>query len=772
MPTLTIGSSKVKVDDSFLSLPKDQQQQVVNRIAAQIAAGHQNSTGATAPAVPATGPPPGAVPGSKEYAAWAVQQAKAGNALPQVSQTTPSSALQPSGLEGVPVVGPLVQGAEALSNAVPHLDQQIMAGTSAAANAIPIAGPAALQGLENARGAIQHMTPAQVDAETKAREAAYPMARDIGTGVGRVAPFVAAAGVPGLATVLGFDMGAPLVANMVLGGASQKAIDFADQMMRGSTPQQANDSSNTAALGGIAAPVLGPIVGKGIEASGKLIGRGVDTIQAMLNPEAAAAKMAGKPIAADIAAGDHMSGTDLATARQTQQPMVNADIFGDKTKTLLQTALPANPGTMEAVQKSMAERAAIGARKDRTAEFFNDVTGGNTNFQLAQEAANAGRRATNGGAYDVAYAAAPKEGIWTPRIEQMVSVPNSALRDAIEMTTTTGANEALAKGTKAIVNPFKFTKDGNYTLTGPASLPFWDQVQQNLGKLATKTSGYDSANIQEAQRALNGELDNVVPQFADARQGAAKFFDANDALEAGQKFAMSNADPNVAGAEIAKFSAADQRRFGIGAISKIMNVVQQAGSPATLDRLLDPAGKAAQQIKVALSGWPKYVQDQIPSWMRVQQALQDTNKFVQAASASKLGQQLGRYGTQSIGGAAIGAAGEMLGGATNNSINPADWNFGKIGTGAAIGLAIADGLKLTGAQINRNVLKRVADMLSSGNPADLKAAITYATKNPQASQALRVISHGMNSLAQKATASAGLLAAPTAAQAQQPGAQP
>lgn len=89
MATLTINGQKVTVDDSFLSLPPEQQNATVDEIAKSLAAQQPNSAPQAAPQ-----------PGSREYALWARDQAIAGKQLPQVSpdpniRDTPSSILDP-----------------------------------------------------------------------------------------------------------------------------------------------------------------------------------------------------------------------------------------------------------------------------------------------------------------------------------------------------------------------------------------------------------------------------------------------------------------------------------------------------------------------------------------------------------------------------------------------------------------------------------------------------------------------------------------------------
>lgn len=773
MATLTIGNTRVKVDDSFLSLPKDQQQAVVNKIASSLAAGHQSSAQAAAavPGVaPSTGqtatPPPGLIPGSQAYKDWAIAQAKAGNTLPQVSPTSPETN----------------PGTDSLS--------QISAGTAAAADAVPIIGPKLLQGLEQGRAAVQTslghpMTAQDVAAETQQLQAQNPTATTVGTVTGRIAPFALGATVPGLATVLGLDATAPVAASAILGGASQKGIDYLDNVVRGQDPNQKVisvgpvqlTSGDIAGIGG----ALGPVIGAGLGATTDVLGKGAQKVmqgaQAILDPGAAAARQAGTAIAQDIKAAPGSASDLMATANQTGAPTINADYFGQNTKNLLKSSLPSDPDALNALQQTIADRQLT--KGNRVTQFFNDVTNGNTNFQTMRNNINAVKTAANDPNYTIAYGAPEAASIWTPKIQAMVAEsaddPNSALRQAISMTTATGKNQsvaAAAKGTPVkfpVRNPLRFNSDGSFQLVNGAqpSLPFWDQVQRNLGTIASNTANpYDSANIYAIQHALNGELDATVPAFQTARQGAAAAFGANDALEAGQKFAMSNMDPNEAAAALAQMTPQEQKVFGVGTVSKIANRVDQlSDAPTAIDRLMQPNGKASQQLQVALKGWAPSIQQQLPAYLRLEQAMSDTAKTVSAASARNL---LGQTAAQGGAGAVLGG---IAGGVTGGSIDPLDWNWrGRVTTGAALGAALMGGSRILGTQINQGIGKRIVQMLSSGDPEDMRAAVVYAAKNPQAGAALQAISHGARALVQSTVG--GLSTLPSTATAAQPDQQP
>lgn len=101
MATLNIGGQRVKVSDDFLSLPPEQQNAAVEEIAASLGGGAQPTPQPETVQAPdgVAAPPQGLRPGMPEYAAWAAEQARAGNgrSLPQVGQHqgTESSILDP-----------------------------------------------------------------------------------------------------------------------------------------------------------------------------------------------------------------------------------------------------------------------------------------------------------------------------------------------------------------------------------------------------------------------------------------------------------------------------------------------------------------------------------------------------------------------------------------------------------------------------------------------------------------------------------------------------
>jgi hypothetical protein len=73
--------------------------------------------------------------------------------------------------------------------------------------------------------------------------------------------------------------------------------------------------------------------------------------------------------------------------------------------------------------------------------------------------------------------------------------------------------------------------DPNGTTALP-SLQFWDHVKRNLDKVK-------SPDAQDFARVLREHLDTLAPAYKEARAGAAHFFGAENALEAGKAFVTS-----------------------------------------------------------------------------------------------------------------------------------------------------------------------------------------------------------------------------------------
>lgn len=188
--------------------------------------------------------PAGLKPGSKAYADWAVEQAKAGKALPQVS-TIPEPAA-PTGL----------------------LDK-VGAAAASYMDAMPVLGPAWLDAAEKARAAVQGVPVEAIKQETEAARSANPLTSGAAGVAGTVLPLLAAGATTTGGRLLGVSGTIPQQIGM--GALSNAAIGGADTLARGGDAQQAGQNALlSGAIGGAAPAVLGVLGAAGNALMGKV----------------------------------------------------------------------------------------------------------------------------------------------------------------------------------------------------------------------------------------------------------------------------------------------------------------------------------------------------------------------------------------------------------------------------------------------------------------------------------------------------------------------
>lgn len=204
---------------------------------------------------PAQGAPP--KPGSREYADWAAQQARAGNALPQVSPTPP-------------------EWKDPLSS---DMGAKAQAIGSAWLNDIPIAGPSILDLAQKGKAALYGVPLETVQRDTQRAMDANPVeAKTAGvlSSVASLAP-LAATSIGG--KLLGATGSLP--SQMGFGLVSGGAISGADTAARGGNAQDITNSALVGGGAGFALPLVArgagalwnAATGRGVSAEAKQIGQ-------------------------------------------------------------------------------------------------------------------------------------------------------------------------------------------------------------------------------------------------------------------------------------------------------------------------------------------------------------------------------------------------------------------------------------------------------------------------------------------------------------------
>lgn len=639
------------------------------------------------------GPPK---PGSREYADWAAKQARAGKTLPQISE---APEWQPP---------------------ADVLPAPVRAFTTNMIESVPVIGAMAANARDPMMRAID---------ERAAKEA--PWAATAGSVTGTVAPFVAGAGIPGIATILGLDVAAPMAANIVLGGLSNAGLTAADSMIRGDSPAEIGTETAISGIGGALGAPVAKLAGMGIDAVSKPIGR---VISGLRNPEKAGQDVIGRAIAAD--ASSALSPADEAAAALNGQPLVNADRFGSNVRTLARTSANMDPTAKQALSDVVQDR--FLTQNQRAADWIVRNTGAPTNVHALRNTLRDSARTANSVAYKAAYKAPEAAAIFTPEIGNMMQLKE--FQTAIREATNRGKTDAVLHGYAPIKNPFRFKSDGSYALVDGVTpnLQFWDIVQRNLRDsaeaAARRGKNFEASQVGDVRKMLLEQLDSAVPAFQTARTGAAAAFGAEDALEAGQNFiGTSMSDLPGLQAAHAKFSPAEKKLFASGYSASLIDKVGKTGDTTNVINQVFASPAARAQVELALG---KRAATELEPFLRVENIMHMTKNAVQAGSNTAA--QL----------AAMGALGAVSGGAMSG------WNPTHMATGAGLFMAGKTGMKALGQMVDARVMQSIANALASKDTKAISHAVRNATRSPQSAGAIKAIETGLQMAIQRGSMAA------------------
>jgi muramidase (phage lysozyme) len=322
------------------------------------------------------------------------------------------------------------------------------------------------------------------------------------------------------------------------------------------------------AVGAVAPPAIAAVegIGRGIAAAASPI---TNRIRGAVSPESQAARTVAEAISRDARKGGvELTQPEFAASRAAGQPVAVAELGGERTRAYARWAANVSPEARAIVEKFASERFA--GQADRAIEFLQNIAGSSGNTTVIKDSLAGLARIANGPAYRKAYSHPNAQAMWDEGFEQIAQAP--VVQNAIRAASVTGANRGTIEGAPRIRSPFVVDKQtGQLTLrideNGNRVVPnlqFWDHVKRNLDKIATPEA-------RTLNGALKDHLDDLVPSYADARAGAAKFFGAEDALDAGQKFVRANMALGDAQKALSKMSDPDRELFKIGFVSKLID---------------------------------------------------------------------------------------------------------------------------------------------------------------------------------------------------------
>lgn len=556
-----------------------------------------------------------------------------------------------------------------------------------------------------------------------------PAARFAGQGAGLVGTAMA---LPGINVVREGVRGAA-TANAAATGALYGAATGAIESDGGLT-----DKATAGLQGGLLGGAIGaaaPTFVRGAEAfaqaTGKLAGRAAAPFRAAANPEAEAARRVNEALARDGVADP---AARLAELQSTGANAVIGDIGGETTHRLARSASNLSSEAGEALSGAVSDRfASQGDRVVNILKGFGPSAAGKTLDELEQAA-----RLANRPAYGRAYLQGGN-GLWNDNLASLAQAP--AVQDAIRSVIKTGANKTVADGMPPIRNPFTTDASGNLTLArrpdgsvATPNLQFWDYVARELrgkageaGRGGNKDQAGDFTNL---RRMILSELDTAVPAFKEARSSAAQFFQAEDALEAGQKFVTSRMANEEARKAVSRMKPQERELFAEGFRSDLIAKIREIGDGRDIVKSVFGNPAMRERVEVALG---KSQATQLQAALTVEQALLPLQAAVKGNSTTA---------QQIIGLAGAGGAGGAIG-----------FMQGRDSTSALAGMLAGAALKRGNTKIQQGLAKEIGKMLASDDLKLIQRATQVAAKSP-------AVMRFIQDLADEAAKLGGLSAAP------------
>jgi hypothetical protein len=606
---------------------------------------------------------------------------------------------------------------------------------SGAVGDVPIIGPALLGGTQRAAAGLnalagrggysQNLEQAQQLVDTAQQE--NPGSRLAGTVAGNLTA-MAPLGATGIgARALGIT-GPDLMTRAGMSALSSAGIAGADAAVRGG---DASDVINSTAIaGGIGGAI--PVVGAGIKAGlGAVADRIAPTINALRNPTQEAQRRVGMAMGRDAAAnpGMMMSQADEAVASANRIPVANVDRGGETTRALARSVANQNPEARGIIENLASDR--FGAQSQRASDFVRRIAGGNADDLSFQESIRNAAQRANAPAYRTAYSQPAAQQVYTGRIQQLMQSPT--FRRAVDMVPRKSADRGAVSGAKEIANPFTQNSQGQYVLTRKAdgtlvapNLEFWDHVQRNLRSMSDKAAragdNTTASEIGALRTALNNDLDTAVPAFGAARKGAAAFFGAEDALDAGRQFANSPRGIPEATKAFQKFNAAEKQAFATGYASELIDRIKVSGDRTNVINSMFKSQAARESMELVFGAQKAR---EIEGYVRVEDIV---DRLRGAMGNSTTARQLVELG---IGATAGGAAGYGLSGDLQ---------------GASLGASLAVGSKAAqymARKADAKVMESIAKLLTNDNPQALRIAAQQAARQPGYMKALESIGNAL-----------------------------
>jgi hypothetical protein len=485
------------------------------------------------------------------------------------------------------------------------------------------------------------------------------------------------------------------------------------------------------AVGGVASPVISGVV----SGSAKLARPVANIVRGAVSPDAEAARRVGTAIATDVRNDPN------ALTRLTSQEFADnisggarvMDTGGPLTRRLADSAAITSADGGAAINKTINER--FEGQSQRFVKWFNDQFH-YPNALAQQQAIETAAKGVNKVSYDAARKAGAG-GIFDQELYELSQAPvmQSAIKGAIE--------NAQNKSAGSAINQASITRWAN---NDKPTLEFWDLVKRqidqdiNVAKRAGKTE--DIKTLTEVKNQLVQKLDDATIDpvtgkslYAQARKGAASFFGAEDALEAGQNFVTEKLGNQAAREALAKMTPQERQLFQDGFASRYIEILKGTADRRSVLNKIANSSEAKEKLEIALG---RQKADQLETMLRVEGIMDMARSAVQGNSwTAKRLYDLG-----------------LAGGGIGGTVGAYNMDPQQIAYGALVA-AVASG----GKHIDRRVAMRVSEMLVSSDPQILQRGLMIASNNQRFLEGLRSVDRKIAAIGGNEAPKTGILPA-------------
>jgi len=545
----------------------------------------------------------------------------------------------------------------------------------------------------------------------------HPVASTVAQLAGGVGSTGLAATTPLGARLLGLT-GTTLPGMIWRGAASGAGLSAADAAVRGGDPIAA------AGIGG-ALGTVAPVVGRGISAAVEPL---VSTARGIANPAEEATRRVATAANRDITAGTAgMTPQEFQAAQAAGQPVNVMDIGGETVRGLARSAANTSPEGRAVLDRAINDRfeSQTGRLTDwlRSTFHYPDAV-------AQQEALDQVARTTNRANYQRAMQEGAG-GVWSPELERLAG--STAVSSAMQRAAANAKDEAIVSGYGAMNPRITFTPDGRIQFTkGPTGVPtypdlqFWDLTRRELSDAAQRAGPgtSEARRLNSFANAMNAELDRIVPSYQAARLGAARFFGANDALEAGQNFVTSKMENAQARNALAQMSPQERQLFQDGFVDTLVNKIRESGDRRSIMNQVGNSPAARERLAIALG--PQRAA-QLETFLRTEGIMDLARPAVQGNSSTA--RQLAELGL---------AGGAYTLGTGGNILNPDPTSV--------LNAALLYGAARGRNAIDHRVARQVAELLASNNIGRVQSAMQMLSQ-PRMLGALRNADAGLASIA-------------------------